>query len=179
MSTIAVHSPLSDLVDQLRTMVSSGLSPQQSAERVAEHLRHALREPALLAPRHREGHASGYQQHVVHVEQDGSFSVVSLVWLPGQCTPVHDHVSWCAVGVYEGEETETRYRVEEGDASSRLVPTTQASNSAGSVSAVVPPGDIHRVSNSGTTTAISLHVYGADISRLGSSIRRCYDLPVG
>jgi len=26
--------------------------------------------------------------------------------------------------------------------------------------------------------AISLHIYGADIRKLGSSIRRCYDLPV-
>jgi 3-mercaptopropionate dioxygenase len=26
--------------------------------------------------------------------------------------------------------------------------------------------------------AISLHVYGADITRLGSSVRRTYDLPV-
>jgi hypothetical protein len=26
--------------------------------------------------------------------------------------------------------------------------------------------------------AISLHVYGADITRLGSSVRRVYDLPV-
>jgi hypothetical protein len=25
---------------------------------------------------------------------------------------------------------------------------------------------------------VSLHVYGADISRLGSSVRRVYDLPV-
>ena len=29
--------------------------------------------------------------------------------------------------------------------------------------------------NSGRTKAISLHVYGADIGRLGSSIRRTYD----
>jgi 3-mercaptopropionate dioxygenase len=45
----------------------------------------------------------------------------------------------------------------------------------GSVSAIAPPGDIHRVWNSGETTAISLHVYGADIRRLRSSIRRTYD----
>ena len=41
-----------------------------------------------------------------------------------------------------------------------------------------PPGDIHRVRNSGEIVAISMHVYGADISRLGNSIRREYNVPV-
>ena len=35
-----------------------------------------------------------------------------------------------------------------------------------------------RVRNAGAETAISLHIYGTDISRLGSSVRRVYDLPV-
>jgi predicted metal-dependent enzyme (double-stranded beta helix superfamily) len=39
---------------------------------------------------------------------------------------------------------------------------------------LLPPGDIHRVRNSGTTTAISVHIYGTDISRL-SSVRRYYE----
>jgi hypothetical protein len=34
------------------------------------------------------------------------------------------------------------------------------------------------VRNIGSTTAVSLHVYGTDISRVGSSVRRVYDLPV-
>jgi predicted metal-dependent enzyme (double-stranded beta helix superfamily) len=34
------------------------------------------------------------------------------------------------------------------------------------------------VRNIGGDVAISLHVYGADITRLGSSVRRTYDLPV-
>jgi 3-mercaptopropionate dioxygenase len=47
------------------------------------------------------------------------------------------------------------------------------------VSGFAPPGDIHRVRNIGDDVAISMHVYGADISRLGSSVRRVYDLPLG
>jgi 3-mercaptopropionate dioxygenase len=34
------------------------------------------------------------------------------------------------------------------------------------------------VCNPGGETAISLHIYGTDVSRIGSSIRRDYDLPV-
>jgi 3-mercaptopropionate dioxygenase len=51
-------------------------------------------------------------------------------------------------------------------------------NAPGSVSGFAPPGDIHRVRNTGDDVAISMHVYGADISRLGNSIRREYTLPV-
>ena len=39
------------------------------------------------------------------------------------------------------------------------------------VSAVPPPDDIHRMSNTGDDVAISLHAYGADGSN-GSSARR-------
>ena len=39
-------------------------------------------------------------------------------------------------------------------------------------------GDIHRVRNVGHETAISIHVYGTDVDRIGSSVRRYYDQPV-
>jgi 3-mercaptopropionate dioxygenase len=41
-----------------------------------------------------------------------------------------------------------------------------------------PPGDIHGVCNAGDRTAISIRVYGTDVSRIGTSARRYYDLPV-
>ena len=45
----------------------------------------------------------------------------------------------------------------------------------GHVSVLVPPEeDIHRVENSGMGLAISIHVYGDDISVLGSSINRTF-----
>jgi 3-mercaptopropionate dioxygenase len=49
---------------------------------------------------------------------------------------------------------------------------------AGDVSGFAPPGDIHRVRNGGDLTAISIHIYGTDVSRIGSSVRRYYDLRV-
>jgi predicted metal-dependent enzyme (double-stranded beta helix superfamily) len=54
----------------------------------------------------------------------------------------------------------------------------QNTNRSGSVSGFAPPGDIHRVRNCGSDVAVSMHVYGADISRLGNSIRREYTLPI-
>jgi hypothetical protein len=51
-------------------------------------------------------------------------------------------------------------------------------NVAGEVASLAPPGDIHKVHNDRPQTAISLHIYGTDVSRVGSSVRRVYDLPV-
>ena len=42
-------------------------------------------------------------KHILHVESNDSFSIAALVWRRGQATPVHDHISWCVVGVYKGE----------------------------------------------------------------------------
>ena len=50
----------------------------------------------------------------------------------------------------------------------------RSDNHAGDVSGFAPPGDIHRVNNTGNTTAISIHIYGTDVTCTGSSVRRYY-----
>lgn len=79
-------------------------------------------------------------------------------------------------GVLQGAEYEELYALRDGGACFEEVGSNE--NAAGEVSGFAPPGDIHRVGNCGDGVSISLHVYGADITRLGSSVRRTYDLPV-
>ena len=87
----------------------------------------------------------------------------------------HDHVAWCVTGVIEGTEHEDRYELRDD----RWLAVAGAADSpAGEVVGLAPPGDIHRVTNLGAETAISLHIYGTDLSRLGSSIRRVYTQPI-
>lgn len=54
-------------------------------------------------------------------------------------------------------------------------PVGTRENHPGEVSGFAPPGDIHRIRNTGTSTAVSLHIYGTDITRIGSSARRYYN----
>ncbi|MBV6697984.1 cysteine dioxygenase family protein [Kitasatospora aureofaciens] len=170
------------LIGEIRAVVDRGLPPELTAYLVGERLApHLLVDPngpdALLTPAQCEGDPARYRQHVVHAEEDGGFSVVALVWLPGQQTPIHDHVSWCVAGVHQGQESETRYRLVSDGRTAHLVETEHVAGPAGTVAAFAPPGDIHLVRNACSTTAISIHVYGADVSRLGTSIRRVYRLP--
>ena len=179
MTVTATVSPvLATLIEAIRQVVQSGAGDGDVAERVARLLQPCLAHDSFLTAAQRAPDPTHYRQHVLHVEEDGSFSIVALVWLPGQETPIHDHVSWCVVGVHEGQEYETLYQVEAGDPGSWLVETGQSINPSGSVAALTPPGDIHKVVNNGAQLAISLHIYGADIGKLGSSIRRRYDFPV-
>jgi 3-mercaptopropionate dioxygenase len=173
---LAGHCP-DTLVAALRRQVCLGLDWQRTADRVAETLRAMLPDPAdLLSAGQRRGSPVCYQSHLVHAEPDGSFSIGVMVWLPGQATVIHDHVAWCVTGVLQGREYEEVFAVADSGQALRLVARNQ--NVAGSVCGFAPPGDIHRVRNSGSEVAISVHVYGADISRLGNSIRREYTLPI-
>jgi 3-mercaptopropionate dioxygenase len=167
---------LETLVRAIRPAAAGGDGWQETAERVAGALQRHLPSPELLTPEQRAGHPERYRSHVLHAEPDGSFSIVALVWRPGQVTPIHDHVTWCVFGVIQGDEHEELFTLDERRG--RLVEAGTGVNGIGEVGGFAPPGDIHRVRNSGDGTAISIHVYGTDVSKLGSSVRRTYDLPV-
>jgi 3-mercaptopropionate dioxygenase len=172
---VATRCP-ADLAAAIRGATARHADWQQTAALVADQLRLHLPGPWILTEQEREGSPDGYVCHTLHTEPDGSFSVCALVWRPGQETPIHDHVTWCVVGVVQGAEYEELFALRDGERA--LESVGHAVNAPGQVSSFAPPGDIHRVRNHGSEVAISLHVYGADISRLGSSVRRTYDLPV-
>jgi 3-mercaptopropionate dioxygenase len=179
--TSAVTSPIvagacpQGLVRAIRAEVHRGLDWPQTADRVVATLGGLLPSPAGLLPDALlRGNPACYQSHLVHAEADGSFSIGVMVWLPGQATVIHDHVAWCVTGVLQGCEHEEVFALADGGL--RMI--AQNTNRTGSVSGFAPPGDIHRVRNCGSDVAISMHVYGADISRLGNSIRREYTLPI-
>ena len=165
------------LVRAVRAEVRRGLGWQDTADCVAAALRANLPDPADILPVSlRRGDPAGYQSHLLYAEPDGSFSISAMVWMPGQQTMIHDHVAWCVTGVLQGREYEEVFALTDDARALRLA--ARNVNPAGAVSGFAPPGDIHRVRNTGDTVAISMHVYGADISRLGNSIRREYTLPV-
>ena len=159
---------LTDLVAGIRTAVDRHAGWTDTAQLVAEQLRRHLPGPDVLTAEQRLGSPDGYVGHTLHAEPDGSFSIVGLVWRPGQLTRIHDHVTWCVFGVIQGVEHEELF-----DADLNLVGRSE--NHAGDVSGFAPPGDIHRVHNTGRETAISIHIYGTDVTRVGSSARRYYD----
>jgi predicted metal-dependent enzyme (double-stranded beta helix superfamily) len=159
---------LSELLDGVRLAVSAHAGWSDTAQLVAEQLRRHLPTPDVLTAERRLGSPGDYRSHTLHVEPDGSFSVIAVAWRPGQVTRIHDHLTWCVFGVIQGVEHEELY-----DADLNLL--GRSDNHLGDVSGFAPPGDIHRVHNTSDTTAISIHIYGTDVTRVGSSVRRYYD----
>lgn len=123
-----------------------------------------------------EARAGHDRSQLLHVEPDGSFSVVALLSRPGQATSIHDHTTWCVVALISGTEYEERFRFDPTGAF--LTPTSSDTQQRGSVTGFAPPGDIHRVTNPGTALAVSLHIYGTDLRRITNSVRRTYDQPI-
>ena len=161
-------SRLAELVAGVRSAVAAQADWPQTAQLVADQLRRHLPTPDVLTAEQRLGSPDDYSAHNLHIEPDGSFSIVALVWRPGQVTRIHDHVTWCVFGVIQGIEHEELF-----DADLNVIGSSD--NYVGDVSGFAPPGDIHRVHNTAEETAISIHVYGTDVTRVGSSARRYYD----
>jgi 3-mercaptopropionate dioxygenase len=167
---------LDDLIAGSRAAVGRHADWPETAQLVAAELERHLPTPDVLTEEQRSGDSAGYLSHVLHTEPDGAFSILALIWRPGQTTPIHDHLTWCVFGVIQGTEYEELFELDE--ANECLLEAGSNVNQAGDVSGFAPPGDIHRVRNVGDRTAISIHVYGTDVSRVGSSVRRYYELPI-
>lgn len=112
-----------------------------------------------------------YKQYLLYCDPLERFSVVSFVWGPGHCTPVHDHTIWGMVGVLRGVETCRAYRV---GANQMITPTgAEHKMTAGMIELVSPTlGDWHLVTNTSQQPAVSIHVYGGNI---GAVRRHVFD----
>ncbi|MGH3504471.1 MAG: hypothetical protein ACRDQA_26765 [Nocardioidaceae bacterium] len=167
---------LRQFTDAMDAAVAAELSCADLAEEAEQRLHALLSGPGFLTEAERAPKHDCYAQHVVHVHPLGAYSLVSLVWLPDQVTPIHDHRCWCVVGVLEGREHETRYELRQGGSGPTLLRGESTVNEPGDVCRLVPPEEnIHQVANAGDHMVVSLHVYGADIARLGTSINQIFD----
>jgi 3-mercaptopropionate dioxygenase len=170
MSSIALptHNEIDQLASGVRMAINDRGDWTRTAALVADQLRAHLPSPEILTPEQRAGTPDAAASHTLHVAPDGSFSIIAIVWRPGQITPIHDHTTWCVFGVIQGVEHEDVY-----DVNLNLIESRD--EVAGHVGGFAPPGDIHRVHNTSDEVAISIHIYGTDITRVGSSARRYYN----
>jgi predicted metal-dependent enzyme (double-stranded beta helix superfamily) len=120
----------------------------------------------FLEPRPYRSTPAGYTRNLIYALPDKSLSLYSLVWLPGQWTPIHDHGSWGVVGVHEGVLEERSYV--------RLSPDREADHdidlarggvvllNKGAVTTFVPNPDHIHVTGvpADRQRAVSLHLYG-------------------
>ena len=131
------------------------------ANRVGREMRRLVSGGDWLPEGCREPGDDSYRRHVLYADPMGRFTVLSVVWRPGQATPVHGHTAWGAVGVYSGTPGVANYRLVRDGATELACEATCA---PGDVTCVQPGIHYpHRVYNDGDDIAITIHTYGRDL----------------
>ena len=126
----------------------------------------AQRADGFLAPEHYRSHPDHYSRNLVFEAPDAGLSLYTLVWSPGQWTPVHDHGSWGVVAVLEGvleERSYVRLSADRGaDQGIELVRGGVILLARGAVTSFVPNPDHIHVTGvpPERARAVSLHLYG-------------------
>ncbi len=120
---------------------------------------------AFRSPAENSGMGSGIATWLIYRAADGGLSLFSLVVPPGPATPVHDHLAWGFVGLYQGTQDEEVFRAEPG-ATDHHAPLTMTERNAlipGALYKLLPPeGDIHRVITTSSLASVSIHLLGND-----------------
>ena len=122
----------------------------------------------FLRPDHFQSDPDHYARNLVFDDEKAGLSLYTLVWRPGQRTPIHDHGTWGVVGVIEGQLEEQSYlradpdQVPDRHAGIDLQRGSLVLLSPGSVSTFVPnPDHIHRTGCAEDQPhCVSLHLYG-------------------
>jgi predicted metal-dependent enzyme (double-stranded beta helix superfamily) len=161
---------LDHFVRDVEAILDGHPSVPMTIKQVSALVGRLVRDTSWLPALYRTPIDDGYARYLLHRDRTNRFVVLSLVWLPGQSTPVHDHSAWGVMGIVENELEEVTYeRLDDGsregyaelrEAHGRMV-------GAGSVSYVLPPyEEIHRIGNPTGKRAHSLHVYGRDLDEV-------------
>jgi predicted metal-dependent enzyme (double-stranded beta helix superfamily) len=161
-------------VANVQRAIAGARSPEAACEAIRPSFAALLADPdwlpaAFRAPAAESAMGGGIGQWLLARAEDGSLSFFALVVPPGAETPVHDHLAWGLVGLYDGTQDEEVYA--QADAALELV--ERRALVAGDFYALIPPhDDIHRVRTTSSTTSVSLHLLTNDT---GCVWRHSYD----
>ncbi len=160
---VAQHSALVGYVAQVEDILASSADSAAIPARVAGPLAELACVRDLLSPEQRSGHPDKYTRHTLYADPRGRFTVLAIVWMPGQTTSVHGHTAWGVVAVHEGRPTIALYEYEPGYGA---LPSQEICCVPGEVSWVRAGIQYpHRIFNADQRMAITLHTYGRDLTQ--------------
>lgn len=120
-------------------------------------------DPQFLAPV-----PDRYARRLLHRDPKDRYTVLAMVWGPGQATPLHDHAGiWCVECVYRGRIEVTSYAVRGGDPEEGLVLFERAkivTAGVGEAGALIPPFEYHTIANVTEKPSVTIHVYGGELT---------------
>ena len=118
--------------------------------------------------------STGYRREILVADPQGRYCAVALIWGSAQFSPIHGHHTWCAYRVLSGALHESRFEWQETSqhaqwrADEARLPGAISYTDAGFQC-------IHRLGNPHPATAVSLHVYGIDVSGVSTRVNHLVD----
>ena len=107
-----------------------------------------------------------YARRLLHRDPGGLYTIVVMVWDPGQGTPIHDHSGmWCVECVYQGNIKVTSYDLvgSVDEQRVRFVREDAIAAGFGEAGALIPPREYHVIENPNGDTAVTIHIYGGEM----------------
>jgi predicted metal-dependent enzyme (double-stranded beta helix superfamily) len=110
-----------------------------------------------------------YARRLLHRDDQRGYSIVAMTWGPHQGTALHDHGGmWCVEGVWKGSIEVQQFELTDRE-NGRFRFERRGSFQAGigSAGCLIPPHEYHLIRNPGESSAVSVHIYGGDMTRVG------------
>jgi len=106
---------LGAFIAEVRTLVARATSPIETVAALREPFSRLLADrtwlpSAFRQPSPQSGMGGGISSWLVYRSADRSLTLMSLVVPPESATPIHDHLSWGLVGLYDGTQEERVFR---------------------------------------------------------------------
>jgi len=140
--------------------------PRDLREKVKELLIETAESTISLPEEFYQPGGEHYARRLLHLDPEKRFSVVVMVWGPGQGTPLHDHGNhWCVECVLEGKIAVTQYEhLGKSECGRELLkPHETAIAEMGEAGYLIPPFEYHTISNAlDDQNSVTIHVYGGD-----------------
>ena len=153
-----------DFVATVQERIGRAGSPEEACEAIRPSFAGLLADAGWLPAEYRReapesGMGGGIGQWLLFRSGDRSLSLFALVVPSGAATPVHDHLAWGLVGLYQGEQEEEVYARTDG----KLELVARRALHPGDFYALIPPrDDIHRVRTTSADASVSIHVLTND-----------------
>jgi predicted metal-dependent enzyme (double-stranded beta helix superfamily) len=153
-----------EFVASVREAIDQARSPQEACAAIRPRFAELLADAEWLPAAYRQsapesGMGGGIGQWLLFRPADRSLSLFSLVVPSGSETPVHDHLAWGLVGLYQGTQDEDIYAERNG----RFELRESRSLRPGDFYELIPPqDDIHRVRTTSPETSVSIHLLTND-----------------
>jgi predicted metal-dependent enzyme (double-stranded beta helix superfamily) len=179
------HPVLRRFITTIETILEQQLDVADRLQHLRRPYAELLNDPTWLPdefrqPNFKSAMGGGIASWLLYRSEAKDLSLFSLVVPVAAATPVHNHLAWGLVGLYQGEQEEEEFEVEENQdhphATSAEIPIklrTRRILKQGEFYELIPPyNDVHRVRTISSIPSISLHLLANDT---GCVVRQKFD----